>query len=75
MDYNEELEPTSPYNRIANIITYLRSQQTHYVPLFIVNDNTKSADPFVQYMIEDRTKDVFSYVEFIQKLNKLSVKK
>jgi len=75
MDYDEELDPTCPYNRIANIITHLRSLQTHYVPLLIVNDNTKSAEPFVQSMIEDRTKDVFSYVEFIQKLNKLSMKK
>jgi hypothetical protein len=74
MDYNTELDPNCLYNRIANIINTLRATQSHFVPVVVVNDNTKSAEQFIQYMIEDRVKDVYSYVEFIQKLNRLIVK-
>lgn len=74
MDFNPDLEPECLYNRVANIVATLRASQTHFMPLLVVNDNTKSADLFLQYLIEDRIKELFSYVEFIQKLNKLITK-
>jgi hypothetical protein len=74
MDYNPDLEPDSLYNRVANIVATLRASQSHFMPLQVVNDNTKSAESFLQYLVEDRMKELHSYVEFIQKLNKLIVK-
>ena len=52
-------------HRINNIVAYIRSQRATYQPLYVIREGEPRELKFFAHLVEDKTKNVQSYYEFL----------
>jgi len=60
---------TDVNTRVLNIITEIRAQRPTYMNLYVVREGEPREAKFFSYFVEDRTKSVHSYYEFLVNLH------
>eukprot|EP00455_Lapot_gusevi_P042192 TRINITY_DN4973_c0_g1_i2.p1 TRINITY_DN4973_c0_g1~~TRINITY_DN4973_c0_g1_i2.p1 ORF type:complete len:279 (-),score=90.44 TRINITY_DN4973_c0_g1_i2:132-863(-) len=63
-------EPASFCTRVHNIINFLRQFSSHHQDVTVIMQEDPSELKFFEWLIEDRTMTVMSYVEFLQQISR-----
>ncbi len=59
---------TSLGARVSQLIESLRAEKGIYQPLCVLRDGEPSSSRFLSYFVEDRSKTLYSYYEFLMQL-------
>lgn len=63
--------PDSLRNRVSNVLNSIRAERPCYQPLIVLTEkDVRVQSLFFERLVEDRTRNVFSYYEYVQQLQK-----